>query len=114
VLNLRPLLNPEWVVINCYGPAECAVAASCYTVGGEEVQNHIGLPIGRPLAYTKIYILDEFLQEVIPGQTGEIVIGGTKFSSLLHISFDFYQFRVQQILYTMLILEILELRRIDV
>ncbi len=82
MLNLRPLLNPECVILNFYGPAECAVAASCYTVTGKEAQNHIGLPIGRPLAYTQNYILDEFLQEVIPGQIGEIVIGGTKLFSL--------------------------------
>jgi non-ribosomal peptide synthetase component F len=92
VLNLRPLLNPECVLLNVYGPAECAVAASCYIVTGEEAQNHIGLPIGRPLANTQIYILDECLQEVIPGQTGEIVIGGKKFFSLLYSFFDFYQF----------------------
>jgi len=65
-------------------------------VTGDEAQNHIGLPIGRPLAYTQIYILDEFFQEVIPGQIGEIVIGGKKFFSLfvnvlwlLPISFNF-------------------------
>lgn len=76
VLNLRPLLNPECIILNVYGPAECAVAASCYVVTGEEAQSHMGLPIGRPLANTQIYLLDEFLQEVIPGQIGEIVIGG--------------------------------------
>ncbi len=92
MLNLRPLLNPECVVLNVYGPAECAIAASCYVVTGEEAQNHIGLPIGRPLAYTQIYILDEFFQKVIPGQIGEIVIGGKKFFSLLYKPSGFYQF----------------------
>ena len=81
VVNLRPLLNRDCIILNFYGPAECAVAATCYYVTGNEPQNHIGLPIGRPLAHTQIYILDEFLQQVIPGQIGEILIGGTNLFS---------------------------------
>ena len=104
---LRPLLNPECVVLNVYGPAECAVAATCYIVTGAETQNHIGLPIGRPLAYTQIYILDECLQEMIPGQTGEIVIGGTKHFSLLYLTSTSFMGAT-----TILILLVLELRRI--
>ena len=83
VLNLLPLLSSECVILNVYGPAECTIAVSCYVVTGKEAQNHIGLPIGRPLANTHIYILDEYLQEVIPGQIGEIIIGGkTLFSEV--------------------------------
>ncbi|CAF4941757.1 unnamed protein product, partial [Rotaria socialis] len=41
---------------------------------GDETSNYV--PIGRPLSNTYVYLLDEFLQAVIPGQQGEIVIGG--------------------------------------
>ena len=77
VLDLLPFLNTECVIRNYYGPAECAVASTCYVVTGKESQNRIGLPIGRPMAHAQIYILDELFQEVVPGQMGEIVIGGT-------------------------------------
>ncbi|CAF1098711.1 unnamed protein product [Rotaria sordida] len=76
-LDLLPFLDTKCVIRNYYGPAECVVASTCYVVTGNESQNRIGLPIGRPMAHAQIYILDEFLQELVPGQTGEIIIGGT-------------------------------------
>jgi non-ribosomal peptide synthetase component F len=35
------------------------------------------IPLGKPMANVHIYLLDEYLQPVVPGiQMGEIIIGG--------------------------------------
>jgi amino acid adenylation domain-containing protein len=68
--------NLPFAVVNNYGPTECAVVA---TSGVVPAQTDIsGVPtIGRPIANTQIYLLDENRQPVAPGQIGEIYIGGT-------------------------------------
>jgi non-ribosomal peptide synthetase component F len=76
VLDILPFLDPNCSIHNYYGPAECTLANLHYQVTCDEPQNSIGLPIGRPIMNSRGYILDKFLQQVIPGQMGEIVIGG--------------------------------------
>jgi non-ribosomal peptide synthetase component F len=76
VLDILPFLNDKCSIHNYYGPAECTLSNIHYQVTGDEPQNSIGLPIGRPMANARVFILDEFLEKVIPGQIGEIVIGG--------------------------------------
>ena len=60
-------------VINAYGPTETTVCASAYPCNGEEADS---VPIGRPIANMRVYILDEKQQPVPIGVTGELVIGG--------------------------------------
>ena len=60
-------------VINAYGPTESTVCASAYLCTGEETGS---VPIGRPIANMRVYILDARQQPVPVGVTGEIVIGG--------------------------------------
>jgi amino acid adenylation domain-containing protein len=59
-------------LINMYGPTETTVWSASHKI--TEVQNSI--PIGRPIANTEIYILDEHLELVRDGEPGEIFIGG--------------------------------------
>ncbi|KAJ3194944.1 hypothetical protein HK101_001505, partial [Irineochytrium annulatum] len=56
---------------NTYAPSECSVYAlgGLMRVGGE-------ISIGKPMANSKVYILDENDKLVPPGIVGEIVIGG--------------------------------------
>ena len=59
-------------IINMYGPTETTVWSTTYKL--RTVKQTI--PIGRPIANTTIYILDENLQPVPVGVPGELMIGG--------------------------------------
>ena len=63
--------------INTYGPTEISICATAYEPQwerGESVPENI--PIGRPLANVRVYVLDENLQPVPVGTTGELHVGG--------------------------------------
>jgi natural product biosynthesis luciferase-like monooxygenase protein/amino acid adenylation domain-containing protein len=57
---------------NVYGPTECTVDSTIANVKGTNHRPHIG----RPIANTRIYILDGYGQPVPMGAVGEIYIGG--------------------------------------
>src|SRR5262249_3567131 len=59
---------------NLYGPTEAAIDGTAWegprgVCGGT-------VPIGRPVASTQIYLLDEGMQPVAIGAVGELYIGG--------------------------------------
>lgn len=66
---------PSCRIINGYGPTENTTFTCCYTVTDDEEWIR-GLPIGRPIANTKVYILDEAGQPVPLGVMGELYTGG--------------------------------------
>jgi amino acid adenylation domain-containing protein len=66
---------PGTRLINEYGPTETVVGCCAYEVGErEEISGAI--PIGRPIANTKAYILDDKRDPVGIGESGELRIGG--------------------------------------
>src|SRR5437762_7949704 len=74
-LHFYPTSSLPFELVNNYGPTECTVVATSGRVRPDG--NAKGLPtIGRPIANTSIYILDENLREVPPGAEGELCIGG--------------------------------------
>ncbi|MBO4204433.1 non-ribosomal peptide synthetase [Micromonospora echinofusca] len=67
-------LAPGTDVINEYGPTEASVANSVYDAVAP-VSTDL-LPIGKPIPGTSMYVLDEQLNPVPVGVSGEIYIGG--------------------------------------
>ncbi len=60
-------------LINAYGPTETTVTATIYKIPVNPSQT---VPIGRAIANVKTYVLDQHLQLVPVGVTGELYIGG--------------------------------------
>ncbi len=59
-------------LFNMYGPTETTIWSTVHPV----TRNSGSILIGRPIANTRIYILDRHLQPVSVGVPGELVIGG--------------------------------------
>ncbi|MCY1078492.1 non-ribosomal peptide synthase/polyketide synthase [Archangium lansingense] len=67
--------GPPQRLLHVYGPTESTTFASWHLVR-ELPAGSPTLPIGRPLANTEQYVLDEALEPVPPGGAGELWIGG--------------------------------------
>ena len=66
---------PECVVVNEYGPTETVVGCCIFEVtAGQDAGDH--MPIGRPAANNRLYVLNLWLKPVPPGVTGELYIAG--------------------------------------
>jgi len=66
---------PDTILVNEYGPTETVVGCCVYQVPlGKHSSGSI--PIGKPIANTQLYILDQYLQPVPMGVPGELHIGG--------------------------------------
>ena len=63
---------------NTYGPTESTVVSTIYEPDAsfEYSATDLDLPIGRPIANTRIYVLDKSLQPLPIGVPGEMLIGG--------------------------------------
>ncbi|MED1798837.1 non-ribosomal peptide synthetase [Brevibacillus porteri] len=61
-------------LINLYGPTEATVDVTCYDCVADGLREPI--PIGKPIANIRLYILDSDLKLVPDGMTGELFIGG--------------------------------------
>ncbi|MCA6119371.1 amino acid adenylation domain-containing protein [Bradyrhizobium sp. WSM 1738] len=68
------LLRPQCRILNHYGPTETTVGAVTHEC--ETAYESGAVPIGLPLANLRAHVLDDALNEVPVGVTGELYIGG--------------------------------------
>jgi amino acid adenylation domain-containing protein len=62
---------------NAYGPTEATITTTIYEPKlGERFPEADSVPIGKPIANTEVYVLDENLERLPPGVPGELHIGG--------------------------------------
>lgn len=68
-------LAPECKIINHYGPTETTIGVLTHRVE-EESDRQEAIPVGRPLANSRVYILNSDGQPTPMGVAGELYIGG--------------------------------------
>lgn len=74
-LSRRPPPDFPCALVDLYGPTECTVC-STWTVVEPRTENNLSPTIGRPVANTRVYVLDQYLRPVPVGVPGELFIGG--------------------------------------
>jgi len=67
---------PNTRLINGYGPTENTTFTCCYPIPEKLPANIPSIPIGKPIAGTYVRILNNHLEPVTDGETGELYIGG--------------------------------------
>ncbi|MEQ2026735.1 amino acid adenylation domain-containing protein [Xenorhabdus szentirmaii] len=67
---------PQVRIINEYGPTETTVGCCIYDITAGDIDGEGALPVGRPIANARLYLLDECQQPVPFGAAGELYIGG--------------------------------------
>lgn len=78
-LHTFPPAGLPFTLINNYGPTEATVVATSVAIPPATPASPAAgrlPPIGRPIANTEIYVLDEHLGRVPIGEAGELYIGG--------------------------------------
>jgi amino acid adenylation domain-containing protein len=74
-LHTYPRCDSPFLLVNNYGPTECAVVATSGLVSTQRSESRLP-PIGRAITNTEVYVLNEAMEEVPTGTPGEIYIGG--------------------------------------
>jgi amino acid adenylation domain-containing protein len=69
-------LLPNTQLVNGYGPTENTTFTCCYPIPRRLDERLRSIPIGRPIARTQVYILDQQMNPVPAGTPGELYIGG--------------------------------------
>ena len=62
-------------MVNEYGPTEATVGCVTFSATAPGPGSS-SVPIGRPIANTSVFVLDERLSPVPPGVTGELYVSG--------------------------------------
>ena len=65
---------PGAVLVNLYGSSEVSADVTCEVVRGDAETD--GVPLGKPIDNTQVYVLDGDLRPVPPGAVGMIFVGG--------------------------------------
>jgi amino acid adenylation domain-containing protein len=65
---------PEGILLNLYGSSEVTADATWYDTRTNQSPSNV--PIGRPIANMRVYLLDSHREPVPVGVTGEVYVGG--------------------------------------
>jgi amino acid adenylation domain-containing protein len=68
--------SPSAKLLNAYGPTECSDDVTHYIVESTLLHELGRIPIGRALANTQLYVLDDQMMPLPIGVTGELYVGG--------------------------------------
>ncbi|MDP8986665.1 MAG: amino acid adenylation domain-containing protein [Pseudomonadota bacterium] len=66
---------PKCRIVNVYGPTECCIDAAAYELSKAD-PDAPSVPIGTALPGYRLYVLDDDLESVPAGETGELYIAG--------------------------------------
>jgi amino acid adenylation domain-containing protein len=80
---LPPDLCRQWLrsypaipLLNAYGPTECSDDVTHYPLAQAPGAEELHVPIGRPVANMRLYVLDARMEPVPVGVAGELYLGG--------------------------------------
>ncbi|HEV2962449.1 MAG TPA: amino acid adenylation domain-containing protein [Candidatus Angelobacter sp.] len=74
-LARRCLASMPWVKLhNLYGPTEAAIDVTYWECQAEDPRPSV--PIGKPIANIRLYVVDEAMEPVAVGVPGELCLGG--------------------------------------
>jgi amino acid adenylation domain-containing protein len=65
----------DTTLINGYGPTENTTFTCCHTIRADDPLSE-SIPIGKPISNTRVYLLDEHMNPVSPGEIGELYTAG--------------------------------------
>ncbi|MBB6418141.1 non-ribosomal peptide synthase/polyketide synthase [Streptomyces sp. AK010] len=68
--------HPDAVVVNEYGPTEATVGCVVHVITPGDHLASGPVPIGRPVAGARVYVLDRYLRPVPDGVWGELYLAG--------------------------------------
>lgn len=75
VRKALPYCKAKGVLKHAYGPTECTTYSLVYPI--EDLDEDCGsIPVGKPLANVKVWVLDEHLNTLPAGAAGQLYIGG--------------------------------------
>ncbi|TLW90608.1 amino acid adenylation domain-containing protein [Saccharomonospora piscinae] len=75
-LDLLDVLDERTRVVNAYGGTEATVDSTVFEPSRDNLAGAAIVPVGRPLANTRVYVVDEQLRPVPVGVAGELCIAG--------------------------------------
>ena len=67
---------PSIRLVNGYGPTENTTFTTTHALMAADLTDEAGVPIGKPIADTRVYVLDRWLCPVPAGVAGELYVAG--------------------------------------
>jgi amino acid adenylation domain-containing protein len=73
----RAYAHLPWTqIVNGYGPTENTTFSCCYPIPRDLPAEAHSVPLGRPIAHSSAYVLDERMRPLPAGLVGDIYLGG--------------------------------------